>query len=216
MGDDHASGATGDTSESLKVERANMEDAFAFVRQTVEYFDTLWDDGKSFDPERVAFHLQLKDPDMRLRVWAGITTPEGFQWHKEALAQKKAVGEEVLKDVAGFGQDLIDWAEDLEKREARYKQSSAGLAGAVAAGATAEAPTLTGPPLESPRHDQWPSTSARTTGTARGAEFRFGRGNPRRRFRCRGRFHGLGFRYINCCRRPCDEYCRLWESIWPK
>jgi hypothetical protein len=120
MGDDHASGATGDTPESLKAERANMEDAFAFVRQTVEYFDTLWDDGKSFDPERVAFHLQLKGPDLRLRVWAGITSPEGFQWHKEALAGKKAVGEEVLKDVAGFGQDLIDWAEDLEKREAQH------------------------------------------------------------------------------------------------
>jgi hypothetical protein len=74
----------------------------------------------SFDAERVASYLQMTGPDMRIRVWAGIRSPEGFQWYKEWMARKKAKAEQVLAHLAAFTQAVIRWAEDLERRESRY------------------------------------------------------------------------------------------------
>ena len=146
MGEDQSNGRPGDTLESLEAERQDLEKTVACVRQMTRDFDALTDQEKSFDPKRVAFHLQLKGPDLRRCVWKGILTPEAFQWHKAAMAREKALGEDVLKDLAAFGQALIRWAEDLERRERQYT----ALATTVAVGATIQAPTSSSPSLESP------------------------------------------------------------------
>ena len=121
MGNDNSSGTTRDTLESLKAERADLEKTVVCVQQMTRDFDTLTERRKSFDAKRVSTHLQLKGPHLRRRVWAGILSPEGFQWHKEAIARKKVLGEQLLKDTAAFCQALVAWAEDLERRELRQK-----------------------------------------------------------------------------------------------
>ena len=121
MGDDYSSGTTRDTLESLKAERADLEKTVVCVQQMTRDFDTLTERRKSFDAKRVSTHLQLKGPHLRRRVWAGILSPEGFQWHKEAIARKKVLGEQLLKDFAAFCQALVASAEDLERRENDYR-----------------------------------------------------------------------------------------------
>jgi len=121
MGNDNSSGTTRDTLESLKAERADLEKTVVCVQQMTRDFDTLTERRKSFDAKRVSTHLQLKGPHLRRRVWAGILSPEGFQWHKEAIARKKVLGEQMLKDFAAFCQALVAWAEDLERREKDYQ-----------------------------------------------------------------------------------------------
>jgi hypothetical protein len=100
--------------------RTGPEKTIACVRQMTRDFDTATERRKSFDAKRVAFHLQLKNPDLRRCVWKGYTTPKDFQWFKPAIARKKALAEQALKDAAVVCQALVQWAEDLEKREARY------------------------------------------------------------------------------------------------
>jgi hypothetical protein len=117
MGGNYSSGATGDTPESLKAERANLEKIIVSVQQMARDFDAATERRKSFDAKRVAFHLQLKNPDLRRCVWKGFTTPKDFQWFKPAIARKKALAEQALKDAAVVCEALVHWAEDLEKRE---------------------------------------------------------------------------------------------------
>jgi hypothetical protein len=117
MGDNYSSGTTSDTLESLKAERANFEKSIACAQQMTRDFDALTERRKAFDAKRVAFHLQLKNPDLRRCVWKGFTTPKDFQWYKPAIARKKALAEQVIKDAAVLSEALVLWAEDLEKRE---------------------------------------------------------------------------------------------------
>jgi len=121
MSDDYSNATTSDTLESLKTEREDLEETVDCARQMARDFDALTERRKSFDARRVAFHLQLKGPDLRRCIWKGFTTPEAFQWHKAAIARKKVLGEQVLKDTATFCQALVRWAEDLEKREQQHK-----------------------------------------------------------------------------------------------
>ena len=120
MGDDYSNGTASATVEPLKAERADLEKTVASVRQMARDFDTLTERRKSFDAKRVAFHLQLKGPHLRRCIWKGFFTPEAFQWHKAAIARKKALGEQMLKDTAAYCQALVRWAEDLEKRESQH------------------------------------------------------------------------------------------------
>lgn len=166
MSDDYSNGMTGDTLESLKAEREEMEKTVACVRQMTRDFDTLAERRKTFEGKRVAFHLQLKGPHLRRCVWKGFFTPEAFQWHKGAIARKKALGEQMLKDAAAFCQALVRWAEDLERREQQFAQEAINREKAlkqrqsrgtrpdaelpVAVAATAQVPALSSPSLESP------------------------------------------------------------------
>jgi hypothetical protein len=117
MGDNYSNGTTSDTLESLKAERADLEKTIVRVQQMARDFDAETERRKSFDAKRVAFHLQLKNPDLRRCVWKGFTTPKDFQWFKPAIARKKALAEQVIKDAAVLCEALVQWAEDLEKRE---------------------------------------------------------------------------------------------------
>lgn len=121
MANDPSNVRTSDTLQSLKAERKDLEQTIASMRQMARDLDAMKGRKKSFDPERVAAYLQMKGPDMRLRIWAGIRSPEGFQWHKEWMARKKAKAEQSLLKLAAFTQAVILWAEDLERRESRYR-----------------------------------------------------------------------------------------------
>jgi len=121
MGDNNPNGMAGDTLESLEAEREDFEKTIACARQVARDFDKLTEQRKSMDPRRIAFHLQLKGPILRRCAWKGIITPEAFQWHKEVVASQKVLGGQVLRDAAAFGQALISWEEDLEKREQDYR-----------------------------------------------------------------------------------------------
>ena len=122
MSDNDSNSMAIDTPESLKAEREDLEKTVACVRQISQDFRTMAEQEKSLDVERIAFHLQLTGPDMRRCVWKGILSPEGFQWHKEAMARQKVLGEQLIKDTAALVQALIEWAEDLEKREKQQQQ----------------------------------------------------------------------------------------------
>jgi hypothetical protein len=129
MGDNYSNGTTSDTLESLKAERADLEKTIVRVQQMARDFDAETERRKSFDAKRVAFHPQLKNPDLRRCVWKGFTTPKDFQWFKPAIARKKALAEQALKDAAVVCEALVGWAKDLEKREkdcqARGEQQTA-------------------------------------------------------------------------------------------
>ena len=121
MGDNNPNGMAGDTLESLEAEREDFEKTIACARQVARDFDKLTEQRKSMDPRRIAFHLQLKGPILRRCAWKGIITPEAFQWHKEVVASQKVLGGQVLRDAAAFGQALISWEEDLERRELQQR-----------------------------------------------------------------------------------------------
>jgi len=93
-----------------------LEKIVACVRQISQDFRTMAEQEKSLDVERIAFHLQLTGPDMRRCVWKGILSPEGFQWHKEAMARQKVLGERLIKDTAALVQALIEWAVGLGEK----------------------------------------------------------------------------------------------------
>ena len=60
MGNDYSNGTASDTLESLKAEREHLAKTVAGMRQMTRDFDTLAERRKSFEGERLAFHLQLK------------------------------------------------------------------------------------------------------------------------------------------------------------
>jgi hypothetical protein len=60
MGDGHSSGRPGDTLESLKAEREDLEQTVACVRQMTRDFDALTEQEKLFDPKRVAMMGQWR------------------------------------------------------------------------------------------------------------------------------------------------------------
>lgn len=125
MGNGNSNGAAGDTLELLEAEREDFQKTLASVRQMARDFDTLAERRKRRDVTQIALHLQLKGPDLRRCVWKGFTTPEAFQWFKPAIARKKALGEQMLRDVAAYREALVRWAEGLEKREQDYRAKAA-------------------------------------------------------------------------------------------
>jgi hypothetical protein len=152
MGDGHSNGGSGDTPESLAAEREEMEEAVAGLRQMERDFETLTEQAKMFDPDLVAFCVKLKGSEMKRCIWKGFFTPEGFQWHKPAMAMEKALLDQLLQDLAAYCEALALWAEELEVRESKPKRqdipalsflASPGLGGEISApsigGAAADA-----------------------------------------------------------------------------
>ena len=124
MGDGHSNGGSGDTPEALAAEREEMEEAVAGLRQMERDFETLTEQAKMFDPDLVAFCVKLKGSEMKRCIWKGFFTPEGFQWHKPAMAMEKALLDQLLQDLAAYCEALVRWAEELEEREQAYRSKA--------------------------------------------------------------------------------------------
>ena len=107
--------------------RADLEQTVACVGQITREFDTMTARLRMDNAEIAVLAEGLRHPDNRSPANPGsVALPATFQEMDQSLARQKALGKELVDAAATFAQELVKWAEELEKREQRRYRPDTG------------------------------------------------------------------------------------------